>query len=54
MARYIGYFYEYDGDERVDDFKEWCDANSEEEAWEEFEDRYSHTNRIRIEGISKA
>lgn len=38
---YIGYYYVLDSDGyRVDDFKEWCDAYSAQEAEEEFRDRY--------------
>lgn len=37
--RYIGYFYEYDDNGNcVDDFKEWCEAESIEDAKYYFED----------------
>ena len=37
--RYIGYFYEYDEEgETIDDFKEWCEADSIEDAKFYFQD----------------
>lgn len=40
---FIGYFYEYnDESERVDDFKEWVEAENIEEAKEYFQDDHRH------------
>lgn len=36
MAKYIGYFNVIEDGETVDDFKEWVEANSKEEAESEF------------------
>ena len=41
MNTYICCYYVLRNDERVDDFKEWCNANSLAEAQSEFEYRYS-------------
>lgn len=41
MNTYICCYYVLKNDERVDDFKEWCNANSLAEAQSEFEYRYS-------------
>ena len=45
--KYIGYFYEYDNNgEIVDDFKEWCNADSKIEAVAEFQSRCGHNVRL--------
>lgn len=41
MNTYICCYYILKNDERVDDFKEWCNASSLAEAQSEFEYRYS-------------
>lgn len=51
MSKYIGYFNEYDGDEIVDDFKEWCEANSVKEATEIFKNRYRKSSRIKLDFV---
>lgn len=41
LTRYIGYFRQLDKEGcAVDDFKEWCEAYSEDEARRKFEDDY--------------
>jgi len=50
--RYICYYEERSEDgELLDDFKEWCDAYSEDEAREYFKDNYSHNPRVEISMI---
>ena len=49
--RYICYYEERVNGELVDDFKEWCEAYSEDEAREYFEDNYSHNPNVQISMI---
>lgn len=56
LKRYIAYFYEIDvkTGERVDDFKEWTEAYSEEEAREYFEDEHRYSiaeGRLELDDI---
>lgn len=51
LKRYVCYYAQYENDEMVDDFKEWCDAYSVNEARSEFEARYSHNPNIKIQDI---
>lgn len=54
LKRYIGYYRKVDENgEMIDDFSEWCDAYSYDEAKREFEDRYSYTDRINIDLITR-
>ena len=65
MGKYIGYFYEYDKNgEMIDDFKEWTNASSENEARNNFDDDYpscssrsgcktNHGTTIRLDFVSK-
>lgn len=52
LKRYVCYYEKRnEKDELVDDFKEWCDAYSYEEAEREFKDRYS--DKIQISLITR-
>lgn len=52
LKRYICYYRKVDDDgEMIDDFKEWTDANSYDEAQRHFENEYRHDPSIKIDLI---
>lgn len=53
IKRYVCYYSRYKDGEMVDDFKEWTDAKSYNEAKEYFENEYRHDENVKIELITK-
>lgn len=50
LRRWVGRFRQ-DFEDDYDDFSEWCEAYTKQEAIEEFEDRYRHNPNVKLDYV---